>query len=89
MDFNIIKKRYTEAVSAADLRIAKIPRRNGLYKGDGKIVNKKTGKEVQAECHQNIVFEMIESQISNTVPEPMLTPFLVEDSQRALCSHRS
>ena len=86
MNFDIIKKRYTEAVSAADLRISKIPRRNGLYKGDGKIVNKRTGKEVQAECHQNIVFEMIESQISNTVPEPMLTPFLVEDSQRALAA---
>ena len=86
MNFDIIKKRYTESVSAADKLIARIPRRNGLYKGDGKIINKKTGKEVQAECHQNIVFEMIESQISNTVPEPLFTPFLVEDSQRALAA---
>jgi hypothetical protein len=84
MNFDLIKKRYTEAVAASDKLIAKIPRRNGLYRGDGKIINKTTGKEVQAECHQNIVFEMIESQISNTVPEPILTPFLAEDSQRAL-----
>lgn len=76
--------KYTTAVSAAEVRIAKIPRRNSLYKGEGKIINKKSGKEVQAECHQNIVFEMIESQISNTVPEPSVTPMLVADSQRAV-----
>lgn len=86
MNFDIIKKRYTDAVSASDKLISRIPRRNGLYKGDGKIINKRTGKEVQAECHQNIVFEMIESQISNTVPEPMFTPFLADDSQRALAA---
>ena len=83
MKFDTIKTKFTEAVSAASARINRIPRRNGLYKGDGKIINKTTGREVQAECHQNIVFEMIESQISNTVPEPMFTPFLAEDSQRA------
>lgn len=86
MKFEEITKKFTEAQSAEALRIARIPRRNGLYRGDGKIVNKRTGKEVQAECHQNIVFEMIESQISNTVPEPMFTPFLVDDSQRALAA---
>jgi hypothetical protein len=86
MNFDAILKKYTTAVSAASSRIARIPRRNGLYKGDGKIVNKTTGKEVQAECHQNIVFEMIESQISNTVPEPLVTPYLAGDSQRALAA---
>lgn len=86
MDFDRIKKRYTEAVAASSTLLNRIPRRNGLYKGDGKIINKNTGKEVQAECHQNIVFEMIESQISNTVPEPMFTPFLADDSQRALAA---
>lgn len=86
MNFDIIKTRYTQAVSAASVLMGKIPRRNGLYRGDGKVINKRTGKEVQAECHQNIVFEMIESQISNTVPEPLFTPFLAEDSQRALAA---
>ena len=84
MDFETILTKFGNAVSAASVRINKIPRRNGLYKGNGKIVNKTTGKEVQAECHQNIVFEMIESQISNTVPEPSVTPMLVDDAQRAL-----
>lgn len=83
MDFETIQKKFTTAVSAASARIAKIPRRNSLYKGEGKIKNKRTGKEIQAECHQNIVFEMIESQISNTVPEPLVTPMLAEDTQRA------
>lgn len=86
MNFDIIKRRYTESVSASTALMSRIPRRNGLYRGDGKIINKRTGKEVQAECHQNIVFEMIESQISNTVPEPLFTPFLAEDSQRALAA---
>lgn len=84
MIFDDVIKKYSVAVSANDVEIAKIPRRNSLYKGDGKIINKRTKKEVQAECHQNIVFELIESQISNTVPEPAVTPMLAEDSQRAL-----
>ena len=83
MNLETALQKFTMAKSAAATRLAKIPRRNSLYKGEGKIVNKRTGKEVQAECHQNIVFEMIESQISNTVPEPLVTPMLAEDTQRA------
>ena len=84
MNFDTIKTKFKLALTEAQPRINRIPRRNGLYRGDGKIVNKNTGKEVQAECHQNVVFEMIESQISNTVPEPLVTPYLAADSQRAL-----
>ena len=84
MKFDEVIRKYTIAESNIAEQIAKIPRRNSLYKGEGKIINKRTGKEVQAECHQNIVFELIESQISNTVPEPTITPMLAEDSQRAL-----
>lgn len=86
MNFETMLNKYTMALSDASARISKIPRRNSLYKGEGKIINKNTGKEVQAECHQNIVFEMIESQISNTVPEPLFTPYTADDSQRALAA---
>lgn len=84
MTFDNILTKFSAARSAADLRINKIPRRNSLYKGEGKIINKRTGKEIQASCHQNIVFELIESQISNAIPEAVATPMLAEDSQRAL-----
>ena len=56
MKFDEVIRKYTIAESNIADQIAKIPRRNSLYKGEGKIVNKRTGKEVQAECHQNIVF---------------------------------
>lgn len=84
MTFDEIVTKYTMSKSSADIEIVKIPRRQSLYKGEGKIKNKKTGVEVQAECHQNITFELIESQISNTVPEPIVTPLMAEDAQRAL-----
>ena len=84
MFFEDIIIKYTNAVSAAAELIAKIPRRNSLYKGDGKIINKRTKREVQAECHKNIAFELIESQISNSIPEPLIKPCLAEDAQRAL-----
>lgn len=84
MTIDEVIRKYTVAVSAAESEVAKIPRRKSLYLGEGKIVNKRTGKSVQAECHQNITFELIESQISNTVPEPLVTPMLAEDAQRAL-----
>lgn len=84
MRFEDVLSKFSQAVSASSLEHAKIPRRNSLYNGDGKIINKKTGAEVQAECHQNIVFELIEAQINNAIPEPMVTVHLAEDSQRAL-----
>lgn len=84
MEFKDVITKFTTAESAASTLIAKIPRRNSLYKGEGKIINKRTGKTVQAACHQNIVFELIESQISNAIPEASVTPMFAEDSQRAL-----
>lgn len=84
MKFETVLERFTAAQSAAQPRIDKIPRRNSLYRGDGKIINKRTGEEIQASCHQNIVFELIESQISNAIPEASVTPMLAEDAQRAL-----
>lgn len=84
MKFEDVLIKFSQAVSASSLEHAKIPRRNSLYKGDGKIINKRTGAEVQAECHQNMVFELIEAQINNAIPEPMVTVHLAEDSQRAL-----
>lgn len=83
MEFKSILDKFLKSESAASARIARIPRRNSLYRGDGKIINKKTGAEVQAYCHQNIVFELIESQISNAIPECAATPLLAEDVQRA------
>lgn len=84
MNFETVLTKFSIAESAAQSRINKIPRRNSLYRGDGKIINKRTGKEIQASCHQNIVFELIESQISNAIPEASVTPMLAEDAQRAL-----
>lgn len=84
MNFETVLTKYAKSVSAATVQFNKIPRRYSLYKGEGKIVNKRTGKEVQAECHQNMVFELIESQISNAIPEPSVTPCIAEDQQRAL-----
>lgn len=84
MDFNTIIEKYTMCKSAADSEYSKLGRRQSLYKGEGKIINKRTKREVQIECHQNIAFELIESQISNTVPEPVVTPLMAEDAQRAL-----
>lgn len=83
MKFNAVLEKFLKAESASQSRIARIPRRNSLYKGDGKIIRKRDGAEIQASCHQNIVFELIESQISNAIPECTATPMLAEDMQRA------
>lgn len=83
MKFDSVLDRFLKAQSAASTRLQRIPRRNSLYKGDGKVINKRTGAEVQAYCHQNIVFELIESQVSNAIPECSVTPMLAEDVQRA------
>lgn len=84
MTIEEIIQKYTTALSAESELSSKLERRRSLYYGDGKIYNKNTHKSVQAECHQNITFELIESQISNAIPAPSVTPCLVEDSQRAL-----
>lgn len=84
MDFETVIQKYTTAVSAADNLVRRIARRNSLYNGTGEIVNKTTGKTVKAECHQNMVYELIEAQVSNQIPEPVVTPMLAEDSQRAV-----
>lgn len=83
MEFTTVLDKFLKAESAATEQLRRIPRRNSLYRGDGKIINKRTGQEVQASCHQNIVFELIESQISNAIPECSATPMLAEDVQRA------
>lgn len=83
MRFEEVIEKYTFAVAGTAHQIEKVPRRNSLYKGTGEIINKRTGKTVKAECHQNMVFELIESQVSNTIPEPLVTPNLVEDLGRA------
>jgi len=84
MDISEAITKYTYAVSASSVQTKLIARRTSLYKGEGKIVNKRTGKEIQAECHENVVFELLESQISNAIPAPAVTPTLVEDTQRSL-----
>ena len=42
MTFDEIITKYTMSKSSADIEIVKIPRRQSLYKGEGKIKNKKT-----------------------------------------------
>lgn len=83
MKFEDVLNKYLMSESADDGLCTRIARRNSLYKGSGEIINKNTGKRVQAECHQNMVFELIESQINNAIPDPVVTPTLVEDVQRA------
>lgn len=61
--------------------VAKMDRREKLYRGDNSIKKMVEGdKTGSTTCHvRNIIFENIESQISSTFPQPKVTPRRKQD----------
>lgn len=67
---------YLDAVSKRSAMDAKIKRRNELYEGIAQPIDPATGKmaKKRADCKRNMCFELIETQINNSVPQAKVTP---------------
>lgn len=67
---------YLDAVSKRSTMDAKIKRRNELYEGIAQPIDPATGKmaKKRADCKRNMCFELIETQINNSVPQAKVTP---------------
>ena len=67
---------YLDAVSKRSAIDAKIKRRNELYDGIAQPIDPATGKmaKKRADCKRNMCFELIETQINNSVPQAKVTP---------------
>lgn len=67
---------YRDAVSKRATIDARIKRRNELYDGVAQPIDPKTGlsSKKRADCKRNMCFELIETQINNSVPQPKVTP---------------
>lgn len=79
---DLIVKMSRARAASADVS-KKIARRLSLYEGDGKVINRRTGREVQLECHRNMAYELVESEVSNSIPTPAITAKRPEDVERA------
>lgn len=67
---------YTDAKSKRSKIDEQIKRRKQLYEGTAQPINPKTGgiAKKRADCKRNMCFELIETQINNSIPQPKVTP---------------
>lgn len=67
---------YEDAVAKRGDLDNKIDRRRELYYGSNKVRDRKTGGYAKkpAYTYKNMVFELIETQINNSTPQPKVTP---------------
>lgn len=67
---------YEDAVAKRAEIDKKIKRRNDLYDGIAQPIDPKTGviAKKRADCKRNMCFELIETQINNSIPQPKVTP---------------
>ena len=77
---------YQDAVNHRAELDAKITRRYELYNGTNKVRNMKTGgfANKPAYTYKNMTFELIETQVNNSIPMPKVTPRDKEDINLAL-----
>jgi len=74
---NMWLDRLTDAMSKRSKLDARIKRRMKLYQGTDEVRDAKRPGEVakkRAQCYRNMCFELIETQINNTIPAPKVTP---------------
>jgi len=67
---------YNDAVSKRAEIDEKIKRRYELYYGTDKVKNRQTGSfaKKKAYTYKNMIFELIETQVNNSIPYPKVTP---------------
>lgn len=77
---------YTDAKSKKASIDARAPRRRKLYDGTDEVRDKKEGgiSNKKAYCYRNLCFELIETQINNSIPHPKVTPRNPEKKDLAL-----
>lgn len=70
------KELFDDAKSKKASLDTKIKRREDLYSGKAKVIDRKSGNESskQAYTFRNMCFELIETQINNAIPQPKVTP---------------
>lgn len=73
---NYWKELYLDAVSKRSEIDRRIDRRNKLYDGTAQPINPKNGTESskKTDCNRNMCFELIETQVNNSIPQPKVTP---------------
>ena len=77
---------YQDAVNHRSELDEKINRRYELYYGTNKVRNRKTGgfANKPAYTYKNMTFELIETQVNNSIPQPKVTPRHKKDINLAL-----
>ena len=67
---------YEDAVAKRVNIDKKVKRREELYKGVAQPIDPKTGNTAskRADCKRNMCFELVETQINNSIPQPKVTP---------------
>ena len=77
---------YQDAVNHRAEMDNKIERRYELYYGTNKVRNRKTGgfANKPAYTYKNMTFELIETQVNNSIPQPKVTPRHKRDINLAL-----
>lgn len=67
---------YDDAKSKKADMDRQIKRRNDLYDGKARVIDRRTGNDAkrQAYTFRNMCFELIETQINNAIPQPKVTP---------------
>lgn len=76
---------YTDAQSKRADIDKLIPIRHKLYKGSGDVTDRRTGEisSNRAICFRNMCYELIETQINNSIPQPKVTPRNKDDQELA------
>lgn len=67
---------YEDAVAKRSTIDKQVKRREDLYKGVAQPIDPKTGATAtkRADCKRNMCFELVETQINNSIPQPKVTP---------------
>lgn len=76
--------RYSRNKAAYERELSKMDHREALYRGTKDIKGAADAKKVRPAAHvRNVVAELIESQVSSSVPQPKVTALRPEDEEKA------
>lgn len=76
--------RYSRNKAAYERELSKMDHREALYRGTKDIKGAADAKSVKPASHvRNVVAELIESQVSSSIPQPKVTALRPEDEEKA------
>lgn len=78
------QERYSRNRTAYERELAKMDHREALYRGTKEIKGAPGASRVKPAAHvRNVVAELIESQVSSSIPQPKVTALRPEDEEKA------